>query len=556
MTPTATSDVLAADAIEWLESEHDNANDSDAEVFAFAIDAIRERDEHAVMKAYWEGRALHAEARTRLVEAERDSARRMWCEDQPCVGHDNWPTAEAAAQSNGWGYLYETDAGRNRAPDLRPVTQSDVAFSGDDWLQRAIDAGCLVMDDGRWIRLSVERDADQGAQEPREERFSGELGRMLSEALGVPLHRGVVSISSADLDAFERRLVVRGSPVLCGAGLMPDLASRLYDDILRRRERGTPEGAPPPGWELVESDGSYWCERAAEVTGPSRAKADAMADAWRIHERARYETERSAQPDEWTDVDAIADGFLGVTRQRVDQVVTQLGLRSSERHYRHGKPQVSRHALGLVRRELASRGYRESAPPRIDATVRVDLDRGMLWVLGRPSDVEPPGVADEDDGDPRLHHCDAMGCPSVGAHTLAVARLWADPEGGSPPEYPLWCIDTRQEHEHRYRGPWASLAGKTMEEGELPRRCRRARPDEVIGTWQGFVDEIVEEVCDASLWLDIDDCWADWDSSLVDAKPGAAAALAAWAEEFLQVKVYVNEPERSSPPSDEESERP
>lgn len=143
------------------------------------------------------------------------------------------------------GYIGVTDPGGCPSRVHAAAELARAVADGRCRVPRSI-ARALDLDGGRPdIRLARNRsaDAEPGTAEPAVGmvEFSGELGRALSEAIGVPLRRGVVSISSADLDAFERRLTTRGSPVLCGRGLMPDLASRLYDDIYRRRERGTPE---------------------------------------------------------------------------------------------------------------------------------------------------------------------------------------------------------------------------------------------------------------------------------------------------------------------------
>lgn len=70
-------------------------------------------------------------------------------------------------------------------------------------------------------------------------------------------------------------------------------------------------------------------------------------------------------------------------------------------------------------------------PPRIDAVVRVDVARGLMWVCGDPDDVAPTNISEEQRE--TLHNCDAMGCGSVGPHIIAIANLpsRAVPDGDS-----------------------------------------------------------------------------------------------------------------------------
>jgi hypothetical protein len=64
-----------------------------------------------------------------------------------------------------------------------------------------------------------------------------------------------------------------------------------------------------------------------------------------------------------------------------------------------------------------------SVPPIIQTTTRLDAERGLLYVLGYPCNIAPPELEDRDE-DGTWHNCDAMGCGSFGAHTLAIVRLW------------------------------------------------------------------------------------------------------------------------------------
>ncbi len=67
----------------------------------------------------------------------------------------------------------------------------------------------------------------------------------------------------------------------------------------------------------------------------------------------------SGSESTWETCSAIADRWESVTVARVASVVMLLGLGSSKRHTgeRGGKPTFSPAAVGLIEREIRSRGY-------------------------------------------------------------------------------------------------------------------------------------------------------------------------------------------------------
>ncbi len=66
---------------------------------------------------------------------------------------------------------------------------------------------------------------------------------------------------------------------------------------------------------------------------------------------------------------------------------------------------------------MASENIRQDPPELENCTVRVDVERGIMWIMGSPYDLG---------GDPETsHNCDAMGCGSVSAHVLAIVRYRA-----------------------------------------------------------------------------------------------------------------------------------
>jgi len=103
---------------------------------------------------------------------------------------------------------------------------------------------------------------------------------------------------------------------------------------------------------------------------------------------------------------------------------------------------------------------------------------------------------------------------------------------GDTREYPLRCDPAPWEGEED--------AGWTLNAcGAI--RCRRVRPSE-IGIPGAMLDDLTEALDEELHSGVIGEAWGPYGDEMVTLHPGAKEAFAAWADKWVKVSAYLNEP--------------